>query len=326
MLNKNIYSLVLKDGEEIEFEALISFDKQHGKYFRVLHDGYDYEKMIQELVYKGYSGTNKISEEIIQDGENSYIKNVWSDYLIEFNDIFELKKFLIQKGFDCEIIESKNYDLITSVSADGQDIGFEVISNSNKIKISSFTQSLFKAANNSNYEPMEIDMAGSYKIELYDTKKNPLVKQELISILTNLKKADVDHTKFWENNYYYTCIKNLIGLSKIEHLKSLIIKIENRDFEFSKTDIKKIFQKVQLILSQKPFSSKSDKNTPPRAFDYKNLSFKIDTTEGVRYAKASDEDLFKKVRDNSLKTLEYTGVYRVGVKSVLIEKVSIKNS
>ncbi len=330
MSNKKTYSLIIKEDQEIEFEGIISFDNVHGKHFRVLRDEMGYEDMNNELIYQGYKSSKKIdTKEIKLDDDTSFNQDIYEDTLIEINSMDELKNFLEEKGFECEVIPSEQYNLIASVSADGQDIGYEVISNSNKIKISNFAIDLFRAANNSlnnpDYEPIENEKAGSYEIELFNPKPNINIQNEIITIMNDIKNININVEKFWEKSFYYSMINSLINLSFIKHLDNISIKINQVDISLNKVFFKNIKKAISDLLNNKEFKFTSSEDNPPRAFDDKNKTFKLDTGKGkgTRFCKIEEDSLYKKIFNNRDKNLSFEGYYGKGVQSIDINKVSV---
>ena len=259
MINKNSATLIIKDNDIVEFESIISLDPEHGKHFRVLRDEMGYEEMIRELIYKGYKQSSKVDSKIIKLDENlSQEIPIYEENLIQIYTIEELSSFLIARGFECEVVPSSSYALVASVSVDGQDIGYEVISSTNKNKVSNFTLNLFKTVthqvNNLDYEPIINEKAGSYEIEIFDTKENLAIKDNIREIATNLKDQSIDTQGYFQKGYYYNLINSFLELSAIKHLDSVKVKLLENDFiEFTKDEISSLKSKVKELLNNLPF-------------------------------------------------------------------------
>jgi len=326
MINKNSATLIIKDNDIVEFESIISLDPEHGKHFRVLRDEMGYEEMIRELIYKGYKQSIKINSEIIQLDENlSQEIPIYEENLIQINTIEELSNFLRDRGFECEVIHSISYALVASVSVDGQDIGYEVISSTNKNKVSNFTLNLFKTVtyqvNNLDYEPIINEKAGSYEIEIFNTKENLAIKNAIREIISNLKNQIINTQKYLQKGYYYNLINSFLELSTIKYLDIVKVKLLENDFiEFTKNEIFALKSKVNELLNNIPFEFSIDNDTQARAFDTKNLSFKVDTNEGVRYCHAQNQEIFDTLTNAGQNKFKISGFY-TSIKSVKITKI-----
>jgi len=326
MIDKQSSTLIIKDDEIVEFECLVSFDPEHGKHFRVLKDEMNYEEMIRELMYKGYKKSTvsnmrsiKLTETISQEIP------VYEENQIEINSVEELVAFLSERGFECEIVPSSSYSLVTSVSVDGQDIGYEVISSTNKIKISAFTLNLFKtalsSANNKEYEPIINEKAGSYEIEIFDTKRDESVENAIQELMVNLKNELIDTQVYLQKKYYYNLVNSFLELSVIKYLDIVKVKFSDSEFvEFTKNEILSLKSKVKDLLTTIPFSFVIDSNALPRAIDAKNLSFKLDTEEGVRYCHTQTPELFEIISNIQNRMFTINGFY-TSIKSVKITNI-----
>lgn len=325
-MTKHSNTLIIKDGDIVEFEGIISFDKHHGKHFRVLKDEMNYEEMIRELIYKGYKKTVFKGNKLLSlDSELTQTTPIYEEILIEINTIDELVEFLSARSFECEVIPSNAYAFVASVSVDGQDIGYEVISNTNKSKVINFTLNLFKtvahSVNNTEYEPIINEKAGSFEIEIFDTRENFVVKDTIISIITNLKNQSIDTQSYLKKSYYYNLVNSLLELSTINHLDILKVKFsENNFIKFTKDEVISLKSKVKELLSSLPFEFTIKDNILPRALDIKNLSFKLDTDEGVRYCHTEDQGTFDTLSDLSGTGFTLTGYY-TSIKSVKITNI-----
>lgn len=319
-------TLIIKEKNTVVFEAVMHFEETK-KYFRVLKDIVSYEKVISDLLNNGYTKNTIIDQKTITfDDGSSYLKDIHGEEVIKFETIDELGDFLSNEGFDCSLIESTNYQLLISIAADGQDMGYEVISNSNKTKVSNVTQHFMKAANNFlerlPYEPIERDRASSYAIDLFSAKEDNELIVALQNLSRNISSLNLDPTKIWEKGPYYNLIKSLIDLIPIKHLSFVKISANEEDFTISKEDLKKISQNFDQILKEKAYTYNLEANSNVlRAFDEKKLSFKLDDNEGVKHCHVNDLDLLRKLYDNKNKAAILSG-YFISIQGVLITNIS----
>lgn len=326
MINNDSSTLIIKDGNVIEFECIISFDPQHGKHFRVLRDEMGYEEMIRELIYKGYKQSIKVDNRTINIDEKSTQEiALYKDELIQINSIEELTAFLSARDFECEVIPRDAYALIASVSVDGQDIGYEVINSTNKSKVANFTLNLFKTVvdqvNNIEYEPIINEKAGSYEIEIFDTKEDLVIKKRIRELMESLKAQTIDAQNYLQKGHYYSLINSFLELSLIKYLDIVKVKFSQTSFvEFSKYEIVSLKLKIRELLNALPFTFIVDRHNLPRALDAKNFSFKLDTREGVRYCHAENQEIFESISNVQNETLELSGFY-TSIKSVNITNI-----
>jgi len=328
---KDIYALTITDREEVEFQCLISEDC---KYFRVQIDELGYEEMINQLINDGYSYSIKKSIESVEFEDNIYEKPIYEEHHEEFNRPQDLYNALIDDGFECTLYEQSEFDDIIEVVADGQDLGLELITNTNKVKISTAINNLFKAANNSDYEPVEKEKASSYSLTLSDPGTNPDIKENIIKILNDLKTSTIDATEFFKKKHYYTFLNSFVELASIKHLDILKLIAGDSDDEkisLDKDEIRSIKSAVDMVYHTKPFDYKKGLDDQITAFEENvkgELKFKLLFAEGtfndkMRVCFVENEALYSKIKTNKDNILQLRGHYKDGIRTVVIESASI---
>lgn len=304
------HTLLIKHAGNIEFKAIFT----KGGYFRVQIDLIGYEKMIDELWNKGYSKFEKVSEVKLSDTCTKDIFDVTQELNFE-KDVNLIYEFLIEQGFECELIEENKIPVLT-VTGYGKDLHPDVIANTEDNIISDFTIGLYKSANCINYEPKITRQASSFKVEVKELKNN---EENLTLCLTELKNKIFNTERYFTNEHYKKLINSFIALKYINTLEKIVIN-ENVNFTFSKDYIKEFEELKDTSIRERIFSEEIEMDKL-RAFDKKNLSFKCDFRKGVLHMNTS-LDNYKKIVQNRTNKIKLVGTYR-SIKSLDISNVTI---
>ena len=108
-MNNNYATLIIKDNNVIEFEATISLEPEFGKQINIIKDIMGYQEMINELLHGKYKESTKTGYKTININENlSQDIPVYKEKLIQIKTMDQLIDFLIDKGFDCEVINNSD--------------------------------------------------------------------------------------------------------------------------------------------------------------------------------------------------------------------------
>jgi hypothetical protein len=331
---KKVYALTIMHENEIDFQCLISED---GKYFRVQVDELDYETMINELLSNGYTAVNQIATQKNSHNGFEYEKPIYEEKHIEFHTPQEIYEALLEDGFDCKIESQDDFIDILEFSVDGQDLGIEVITATNKMKITTAANYLFKSANNEDYEPVEREKSGSYSLILSDAKTNSAVKENILHILNELKNSRIDAEKFFQKSYYYSFIMSFIDIATMKHLDVLTLKAGEQDNEkisLNKQKLLQIKQAVEILQMSKVFSYKKTEEDWLDAFettDKQEKKFKLHSKDGfeddgmIRICYVENEALYSKIQEHSENIIQFRGHYKSATRTVIIESASVEN-
>ncbi|WP_297433951.1 hypothetical protein [Sulfurimonas sp.] len=329
---KKVYALTIMHESEIDFQCLISED---GKYFRVQKDELDYETMINELLSNGYTSVKQVDTEKITHGDYVYEKAVYEEEHKEFHTPQEIYEALLEDGFDCKLESQDNFIDVLEFSIDGQDLGIEVITATNKMKITTAANYLFKAANNEDYEPVEREKSGSYSLVLSDTQTNSSIKESILHILNELKNMRIDAEKFFKKGHYYSFLMSFIDIASMRHLEILTLKVgkgENDKISLNKQQLLQIKQAVETIQTSKSFDYKKTQKDWLDAFeinDKQERKFKLHSFDGfkdegqLRICYVESEELYRKIQEHSRDVINFRGHYISATRTVKIESATI---
>lgn len=330
---KKVYALTIINGDNIDFKCLISEDVE---YFRVQIDELDYETMINELLADGYTSIKQVDTKTLLSDGHRYEKPIYEETHTDFKTPQDIYKALLEDGFECQLESQADFNEVLEFSVDGQDLGIEVITNTNKRKITTAANFLFKAANNEDYEPTEIEKSGSYSLVLSDSNSNSNVKENILHILNELKNATIDRDRYFLKDNYYAFITSFIEIASMRHLDILKLKVgerENEEISLTKANLLSIKQAVEIVQTSKAFGYKKTKEDRLTAFeinDKNERKFKLHSDDGfddgtMRICYVESEMLYEKIQKYSQDTINFRGYYKSATRTVLIESASIEN-
>jgi len=330
---KKVYALTIMNGEDIDFQCLISED---GKYFRVQIDELDYETMINELLTDGYTSVEQVDTQKISLDGIEYERPIYKERHISFHTPQEIYEALVEDGFDCKLESQDNFVDVLEVSVDGQDLGIEVITATNKMKITAAANYLFKAVNNEDYEPVEREESGSYSLILSDTKITTNLRENLLKILNELKNAQIDVDKFFEKGHYYSFLMSFIDIATMRHLDILTLQMGNSEDEkiiLNKHQLLAIKQAVEVVQTSKPFYYTKTTEDWLDAFeliDNGEGKFKLHSIDGfdngeLRICYVENKELYQKIQQHSQEVIDFRGHYLSATRTVKIESAIFHN-
>lgn len=309
----NNHTLLIKHNGKIEFKAIFTNDG----YFRVQIDDLDYEPMMDELWEKGYETFEKIATEQTPEGCTRDIFDVTRTQNFSKN-IQNIYQFLIDSGFECELIAESNIPSLT-VTAYGKDLHPDVIANSEDGLFSDFTISLYKQVNNVYYEPKLEKEASSFKVMV---KEIDIDTFNLSNLLQDFKNKVFDTEKYFTNEQYKKLVNSFINLKYIKTLKHILIN-EDENLKFTKNDIVEFEEMKDQKISERPFSANVEKESL-RAFDNKNCTFKYDSGQGVLHMHA-EQALYDRIKRATSLSIQLNGTY-TKIKSVKVTSIITPNN
>ncbi|MEA2098767.1 MAG: hypothetical protein U9P72_01405 [Campylobacterota bacterium] len=328
---KEVYALTIINGDNIEFKCLISEDVE---YFRVQIDELDYETMINQLLTDGYTSVKQVDTQTVLSDGYKYDKPIYEEIHAEFKTPKDIYEALLEDGFECQLESQTDFNDVLEFSVDGQDLGIEVITNTNKRKITTAANFLFKAANNEDYEPTEIEKSGSYNLVLSDSNSNSNLKENILHILNELKNATIDRDRYFLKDNYYAFITSFIEIASMRHLDILKLKVgekEDEKISLTKANLLNIKQAVEIVQTSKAFvynKTSDDRLTAFEINDKNEKKFKLHSDDGfddgtMRICYVESEELYEKIQKHSKETIDFSGYYKSATRTVTIESASI---
>lgn len=310
------YSLIIRFDSRIEFEALLSDDV---KYFRVLKDLQSYEKIINQLLQDGYIKSTRVNDEVISlDDGTSYNKPIFNETHILINSPQELLELLTEQGMECELQDKLNN--VMEIIADGQDIGFDgnIIAPSDRSALMNFSTSIYKAVNDSDYDPALLEDTGSYKLIVQDAVVNNKTVNYLKSILKNIENEIFDANEYTNNHKYRQIINEINEIFNVKNLSILKFNILQETITIKKSILSFLHTSIASAYASQSFNQII---TNPKAFNDENdFTFKIYLPE-MRIVKTTYE-IYRKAEKNKSKSLRLTGRYESS-KTIRIDKITI---
>lgn len=294
-------------GGKIGYEALLE-EHDNKLYYRTLGDDkYGCQVMLDELTNGEYIqvyDTETSTSVTLNDG-TICDKQISDSRAIHILTIQMIEDYFTERGLSFEIAEDTNTAF--SITFEGHELLPGVASQSDVNRISSVTTSMFRAANNRNYEPRQEEIASSYKINVYDSK---FEEASMVALLIELKSGVISSERYFNDDNYKRLLKDIEALTSIKTLNSILIKIgESFDLTLSMSEIHKIKKQTLEIFKTKTFSADISIDNA-RAFDEKNNSFKIDYLSRTYYAHAN-QALFNKIykMKNEKVSVRFNGIY-----------------
>ncbi|MDD2358547.1 MAG: hypothetical protein PHX13_11620 [Thiovulaceae bacterium] len=294
-------------GGKVGYEALLE-EHDNKIYYRTLGDDkYGCQAMLDELIHGEYIevfDSEDIQNITLDDG--TVCSRSSTDYRqIQTSSIDTLTEYFNNKGLRYELVEDTNTAF--SITFQGHELLPGVASQSDVNRISSLTTSIFKASNNRNYEPRQEELASSYKINVFDNK---FEADGMITLLNELKAGIISADRYFSDDNYKKLLKDIENLSYIKSLKGISINIGILfESKLSMSEIHKIRSLIADMFNQKPFNADVDIDQT-RAFDEKNISFKIDY-DGRTYSAHTNQTIFDKIYKvkHERKHIRFQGVY-----------------
>ena len=329
-MNK-VYALTIMNGVDVDFQCLISED---GKYLRVQIDELDYETMINEMLESGYTSVKQIGIEKPFD-EYEYEKPIYEETLTTFKTPQDIYNALLEDGFECILKSQSEFNDVLEISVDGKDLGIEVITATNKMKITETANNFFKATNNEDYEPIEREKSGSYSLILSDTKTDSNIKKNMLQIIDELHLKKIDRERFFKKDYYYAFIMSFIEIGSMRHLDILTLKVgekENEKISLTKQKLFEIKRLVEDIQMSKIFTYTKSKGDRLTAFEINNKNerkFKLHSALGfengkVRNCYIKSAELYEKIQKHTQDSIHFKGYYKSATRTVIIESATIE--
>lgn len=328
---KEVYALTITNGDNIDFKCLISEDVE---YLRVQIDELDYETMINQLIKDGYTSIEQVGTQTLSSDGHEYDKPIYEEKHTEFKTPQDIYEALLEDGFECQLESQADFNKVLEFSVDGQDLGIEVITNTNKRKITTAANFLFKAANNEDYEPTEIEKSGSYSLVLSDSNTNSSLKENIVNILNELKNATIDRDRYFLKDNYYAFITSFIEIASMRHLDILKLKVGEKDDEkisLTKANLLSIKQAVEIVQTSKAFIYKKTMDDKLIAFeinDKNERKFKLHSDDGfddgrIRVCYVESAELYEKIQKYSKEIINFRGYYKSATRTVTIESATI---
>lgn len=294
-------------GGKVGYEALLE-EHDNKIYYRTLGDDkYNCEAMLDELINGEYIEVfdTDESKNIVLNNGTVCSQNITDYRHIQTLTIDTLTDYFDSKGLRYELTEDTNAAF--SITFQGHELLPGVASQSDVNRISSLTTSIFKAANNRNYEPRQEELASSYKINVFDNK---FEAEGMIALLNELKAGIIFADRYFSDDNYKKLLKDIENLSYIKSLNGISITIGTSfESKLSMNEIHKIRSLIADMFNQKSFHADVDIDET-RAFDEKNTSFKIDY-DGRTYSAHTTQTIFEKIYrvKHERKRIRFQGVF-----------------
>lgn len=307
----NTYTLVIKFLGEIEFKCSLSHDL---KYMRVLQDDAEYKKMVDEIIKEG-----RIIVRDAPDIDGSENVERYKTEVIKVNTPEKLTEVL-EADFECELI----HDLVSqfTIYADGEDFGFEdaVMAQSSKYGINALSTLLFNAANDSDYEPQRLELAGSYGLNILDAVENKEAVERVAIFLKEIKEGQFNQPLYKEGGAYAKFINALEELPTTVRLDSLTFDVKDETILLTLNDIERLKHAKKKMYELQRLNYRTDSAT---AIKVDTRKFQIKDSEGhVIFCTAKSIDMIKDIKKHEGQVIHYIG-RSAGPKSVNIENISI---
>ena len=256
------YEVTIELLEQIEYKGILSLDNNK-IYIRSLVDLDEYEAMFWQLIKNGYV-------DVQRDGIDYDISV--TDFKNNLTNIFEK---LQNDGLNISFVEIANDAYSFSLVADGDDINPNVIAYLGKgTKFIALGESLFKCANNVDYEPKINIRAASYAVDIQEVQSNIESLRELINTINN---GILDVNRYLNDINYAKVIKNLFDVVAVETLTSLNIHIPNEQNLTLNVDAIKILKRnFKNLLANADFNISVFTHESLRAFDDKKHKVVLD--------------------------------------------------
>ncbi|MEZ4694412.1 MAG: hypothetical protein R2837_10610 [Aliarcobacter sp.] len=278
------YEVIIRMLGEVEFKGLFSLHNNK-IYIRSLIDKEEYEEMFKQLINNGYVSTEK--------NENDYNVNV-----IEFqNSLENIFDKVQEKGIELSFEQIDNEAYTFSVVADGEDLNPQVIAHLNKgTKIIGLGETLFKYANNVDYEPKINIRASSYAVDIQEINNDD---NRLIELIESINEQNINVQQYLTDTLYSNAIHSVFDVVGIETLDTLKINLRNgREIVLDINTIKNLKRNFKTMLSGTEFLQENINATDLlRAFDNKKYKVTLDI-KPIYYLHFDDENIFRQLKDS----------------------------
>lgn len=304
------YEVIIRMLDEVEFKGLFSLHNNK-IYIRSLIDKEEYEEMFKQLINDGYVSTEK--------NENDYNVNV-IEFQNSLEDIFEKVQ---EKGIELSFEQIDNEAYTFSVVADGEDLNPQVIAHLNKgTKIIGLSETLFKYANNVDYEPKINIRASSYAVDIQEINNDD---NKLLELIQSINDQNINVQQYLTDTLYSNAINSIFDVVGIETLDSLKISLRNnREIVLDINNIKNLKRNFKSILLDASFIQENI-NTIDflRAFDDKKYKVILDI-KPVYYLHFDDVNIFRQLKDsyNENKMVTIRGSYK-SKQTILVTHIEV---